>query len=414
MTKWLSLFILITATSPVLAEPILLVLGEEHRLTSAESRRLWIESPAKLQGRARGEQVFLKPLKPGRVNIQTGTGPREVEIISPETAQTRKILLQATQKMLGLNVQVFEGQLQVEGRLHRIEDYLSFLKGLRGKAQWVLRARMSPDLQSRFKKAVQEELSLQQPPGLVFTDRIQWLVGASGPKEIPAEQIERLGIEVLKDPDSVQPEPVVRVEIAVAEVRRDALREYGISWPSSAEAKLLPDSSWSRQELLFSGKAFEKTGHGRLLARPTLLCRSGKEAEFVAGGEFPIRIFNARLQDVVWKRYGIVVNVKPKADRAGRMSIALSVEISSIDDSRKIDGIPGILTNRVASHFDLSRPRVIALSGLIKQEDGRHREGLPGLSGLPILGPLFSSREWREHRTELVIFVRPEIAQETL
>ena len=150
----------------------------------------------------------------------------------------------------------------------------------------------------------------------------------------------------------------------------------------------------------------------RVLARPNLLCRSGKEAEFVAGGEFPIKIFNYRQQDVVWKRYGIVLKIKPKADASGRISLGLETEVSTIDPAHTVDGIPGMLTNRVASYFDLTRPRTIVLSGLLKNEDSVHNAGVPGLSGLPILGPLFGSKEWKENRTELVIFVRPSIVSE--
>lgn len=129
----------------------------------------------------------------------------------------------------------------------------------------------------------------------------------------------------------------------------------------------------------------------------------------MAGGEFPIKTFNYLKQDVVWKRYGILLKVKPKADSSGRIALAVETEVSSIDPSRTVEGIPGLLTNRVASHFDLNRPRTVILSGLLKNEESYSSSGLLGLSSLPILGPLFGSREWKENRTELVIFVRPSI-----
>ncbi|RYZ78230.1 MAG: type II and III secretion system protein, partial [Proteobacteria bacterium] len=153
-------------------------------------------------------------------------------------------------------------------------------------------------------------------------------------------------------------------------------------------------------------------GKGRILASPTLLCRSGKEAEFLAGGEFPIRMMNLRMQDVVWKKYGVQMKVRPKADSSGRMSIALDIEVSTIDGSRGVDGIPAMLTNRMSSHFDLSKPQTIALSGLIKNEESNRQAGLPLLSRIPVLGALFSSRDFQENRSELIIFVRPSIVKE--
>jgi pilus assembly protein CpaC len=52
------------------------------------------------------------------------------------------------------------------------------------------------------------------------------------------------------------------------------------------------------------------------------------------------------------------------------------------------------------------------LSGLIKNEEGKSTEGLPGLSRIPVLGALFGSRDFKENRTELVILVRPSIVHE--
>ncbi|HRO66493.1 MAG TPA: hypothetical protein PL182_02905 [Pseudobdellovibrionaceae bacterium] len=406
--------ILLFSASFTQASELLLVLGEEKPLPSGE-RRLWIETPSKLKGLQKNGRIFLKPLKEGRVQIRTSTGPQTVEIVSPRTHRTYLPLEKAVRSVIGPELRIQDGEVLVSGRLHRLSDYRKIIQSLPDEAEWTLKARMNGALQEEVSREIQKRLSMAQPPALVFGDDVHWLLPPNGASPaVPQKQIRRLGIRFVTDSESVNTEPVIRVEIAVAEVRRDALKNYGVGLPTTVQATLLPDGSWQKGDLAFSAQAMEKAGHGRLLARPTLLCRSGKEAEFVAGGEFPIKIFNDRVQDVIWKKYGIVVTVKPKADRAGRMSLAVSVEVSSIDDARQVDGIPGLLTNRVASHFDLSRPRVIALSGLIKQEDGTSHQGLLGLSQLPILGALFSSRSWREHRTELVIFVRPEIVKEII
>jgi len=207
---------------------------------------------------------------------------------------------------------------------------------------------------------------------------------------------------------------LVKVQITVAEVKKDAFLSYGVQWPSNYTAQVIPGATAAENSgLSIALQALESKGLGRVLARPNLLCRSGKEAEFVAGGEFPIKIMNFKIQDIVWKRYGILLKIKPMADFSGRMSISLETEISNLD-GHSVDGIPGLLTNRVQSHFDLSESKTIALSGLIKSESTESQVGLPGLARIPILGSLFSSKDFRENRTELVIFVKPEIVQEDL
>jgi pilus assembly protein CpaC len=111
----------------------------------------------------------------------------------------------------------------------------------------------------------------------------------------------------------------------------------------------------------------------------------------------------------VWKKYGIMLNVKPKADFSGKMSISIETEVSSIDMSHAVDQVPALYTNKIQSHFELNGPRTIALSGLIKSDQGENSSGLPGLSRIPILGSLFSSKEFQDNRTELVVFVKPEV-----
>ena len=131
----------------------------------------------------------------------------------------------------------------------------------------------------------------------------------------------------------------------------------------------------------------------------------------MAGGEFPIKLTSFGSSGVTWKNYGVLLKVKPLADSTGRMSIEIETEVSALDDANKVDGIPGLLTNRMKTHFDLSTSRTIALSGLIKNDLSRQTSGLPGLSSIPILGSLFSSTDFKDNQSELVIFVTPAVSR---
>jgi pilus assembly protein CpaC len=218
------------------------------------------------------------------------------------------------------------------------------------------------------------------------------------------------GFQIEKSTSTVGLEPLVRVQIILAEVRKKAMSRIGIEWPGSIGGQLLPSPLLPASgELLIGLNALEENGLGKILASPTLLCRSGKAAEFLAGGEFPIRITGHKANDLTWKKHGVLLKIAPVADYSGRMSIAITTEVSIIDSAHVVEGVPGLLTNRIETHFDLSRSRTIALSGLIKKEWGEARAGLPGLVNIPILGALFGSQDYREDRTELVVFVTPEV-----
>jgi pilus assembly protein CpaC len=216
----------------------------------------------------------------------------------------------------------------------------------------------------------------------------------------------RIGIEVEAHPQVLDLAPSIELQLMILEARKNSLERYGISWPQTYSAQVLP-SYQQIDELALSAQFLEAGGFARVLASPRILARSGEDAEFLAGGEIPIRVSGYKTQDVVWKRYGILMKMNAKVDLDQKMSIQIETEISSLDRSVTIDGVPGFKTNRVRSHFDLSGPRTIALSGLIRAEDSKAQEGLLGLQHLPILGRLFSSREFQRQQSELIILVRP-------
>ncbi len=103
----------------------------------------------------------------------------------------------------------------------------------------------------------------------------------------------------------------------------------------------------------------------------------------------------------------------PKGQTGGRasgaMSLEIETEVSIIDSGNAIEGIPAMKTNRVKSHFDLSGRKTIALSGLLRDELNLGRSGIAGLASLPILGALFRSQSYLQQKSELVIFVTPEV-----
>ena len=214
------------------------------------------------------------------------------------------------------------------------------------------------------------------------------------------------GFQVRKDAAILELEPMIKVQITIAEIKKSYTLKYGIRWPNGYAAQVLPNNI---DPITLNLEALESKGEGKILAHPSLLCRNDKEAEFLAGGEFPIKIVNYKTQEISWKKYGILLKVKPKADLLGQMSVAIETEVSSIDNSRTVDGIPALFTNKVQSFFDLKEKQTIALSGLIKSEQGKSQEGLPLLSQIPVLSSLFSSKDFMENRSELIIFVTPEI-----
>jgi pilus assembly protein CpaC len=398
------------------AETMVLHLGQTQNISLRGSSNVWIQDRQVVSGEAVGGDLKVKGLREGTSLLRVGTKTYHLQVIHPDKANALEELQKHVKSRVGLHVQLDRSRLVVGGRLYRWVDWEKLASLLRdSEVSYVMKAQLTEDLkteaQDYFTKLL--EKAKLPPQTLIFDPEPEVRVKGTALAMTRYEQLLRpYGVQVTKDDTSLEIEPTIKVEITVAEVKRNASLQYGLKWPSSYTATILPEGGVEKSGLPFALSALEQNGLGKVLASPNILCRSGKEAEFLAGGEFPIKVFNYEAQDVVWKRYGILLRVKPRADAAGRLSISLETEISTLDKSTAVDGIPGILTNRVSSHFDLSKPQTIALSGLLKNEDGNSTEGVPLLSRLPVIGALFSSKDFRENRSELIIFVRPSILKE--
>ena len=392
-------------------ERIIILQGNEQILPHAGA--IWVENGTILKVIDNGKSYIIKGIKPGVSEVRLSGKSIEVSVLNLHQIRTEKALLEAIKFTLGLRLEIDQGLVLVKGRLTRWKDWEILANACKNiKCQYLFQAAISEEVKFDAEFEINKVLSAHSLPRqkIEFTESpILHLPSKSGHSKNIERILEPYGFQIERDPNSIELAPLIKVQITVAEVKKDFLLQYGMKWPRSYQAQILPNFSDAQNSAFVQADFWERSGGGRVLASPNLLCRSGKDAEFVAGGEFPIKIINFKMQDVIWKKYGILLKVSPEADYSGRMSISLLTEVSSIDSSRTVDGVPGLFTNRVQSHFDLVKPRTIALSGLIKNEESHSTEGFPSLGNIPILGPLFSSKEFRDNKTELIIFVRPEI-----
>ncbi len=151
------------------------------------------------------------------------------------------------------------------------------------------------------------------------------------------------------------------------------------------------------------------SGNALILAEPRLSVRSGGEASFLAGGEFPIEISNINGTTVEFKEFGIGLTIKPTVDIDNNVRANVETELSSIDDSVTINGVPGLLSRKTSADVLLRSGETLVMSGLMNQEASKTKDGIKFLSEIPILGALFRSEKFIDKKTELVIFVTPTV-----
>jgi len=244
-------------------------------------------------------------------------------------------------------------------------------------------------------------------------------------------------IDNLVAPQAIQ----VLVRVRFAEINRTALKDWSTRFSTLNPHKLDSDGNYSGTTdptvgadaitfALINGataniRAFiaaaTQKGDLRTLAEPNLMTLPGKEAYFLAGGEFPYPSVqggsSSGAVSIVFKEFGIRLRFTPNIARNGAIRIKVAPEVSSLDfaNGLTIQGfqIPSLRTRRAETEVELREGQYLAIAGLLDNETTRNLTKIPILGDIPILGEFFKSRGNRDRRTELLVIVSPELVQAT-
>ena len=158
-----------------------------------------------------------------------------------------------------------------------------------------------------------------------------------------------------------------------------------------------------------------------ILAEPNVLTASGKDAAFLAGGQFPYPVVQsigsgaAPTITIQFKEYGVRLNFTPTVMADGLIHLKVAPEVSSLDftNAVTISGftIPALSTRRVESEMDLRDGQSFAIAGLVDNQVQTQLSKIPGIGDIPILGKLFQSTSSTKSRSELLVIVTPRIVQ---
>jgi pilus assembly protein CpaC len=164
--------------------------------------------------------------------------------------------------------------------------------------------------------------------------------------------------------------------------------------------------------------ALQDNGLLRVLAEPTLITLSGKSANFLAGGEFPVPVPQPGITAIVtiqYKPFGVGLNFTPTVLSDGRINMIIAPEVSELDFSQAVSLqgyiIPSITTRRVSTTVELADGQSFVIAGLLQEEIKEDIQKFPLLGSIPILGALFRSSSFTKSETELVILVTPHLVK---
>jgi pilus assembly protein CpaC len=252
----------------------------------------------------------------------------------------------------------------------------------------------------------------------------------------------------LLQPRDTGPSNQVLLRVRFAEVNRSAMRELGASYFTDGYKNMFgrvstqqfpaPDfdaskSSIGGTSMVFSDflnlflfdaknqlgaviKALQSKGLFQSLAEPNLVAESGKEASFLAGGEFPVPVAQGGSGSVAitvtYKEFGIRLNFLPVVNGT-RVHLKVRPEVSTLDfaNSVVLNGfrIPSLNTRRTETELELESGQTFAIAGLMSNSVSSTLKKIPGIGDIPVLGLLFQSKAAQKDQSELVVMITPEI-----
>jgi pilus assembly protein CpaC len=239
----------------------------------------------------------------------------------------------------------------------------------------------------------------------------------------------------------------IELDVVVAEVALSKLREIGFDFLVQARnvssATLLGDQSGFPTPLIAPGSAFSPAGpltigaatsgifryiNGstaftalyrmlqnkdvtEILAQPRLVMKNGRSGGFLAGGEFPVVAASDERFDVEFKPFGVRLDFVPTLTWSDRIDLRVFPEVSEIDQSVAVQGVPGLRVRRTVNRVELREGESLVIAGLLDRRILKDLTKFPLLGDIPILGALFRSTRFRNQESELVFVITPRIVK---
>ena len=150
----------------------------------------------------------------------------------------------------------------------------------------------------------------------------------------------------------------------------------------------------------------------QILAEPNLVAVNGKEASFLAGGEFPFPVVQPgaggiSTVTVQFREFGVRLKFTPVIQPNGNIHLRVAPEVSTLDfsDAVTVSGttIPAISTRKAETEFELQDGQSFVIAGLMDNRITNIGNRIPWLGDIPIIGNFFKSKSDQKSNSELMV-----------
>jgi general secretion pathway protein D len=164
----------------------------------------------------------------------------------------------------------------------------------------------------------------------------------------------------------------------------------------------------------------------KVLSTPSLVVLDNQVATLQVGDQVPVSTTQAMLvngntnngfpvaNNIDYRNTGVILRVLPRVAANGNVTLDVDQEISNVANPTTSTLTPTISQRRVKSSIAVSSGQTVLLAGLISDREQADREGVPWLERIVLLGDLFANNTSTLNRTELIIFIKPQIIHDAI
>ena len=159
-------------------------------------------------------------------------------------------------------------------------------------------------------------------------------------------------------------------------------------------------------------RALQQKNLLQILAEPNLIAVNGKEASFLAGGEFPFPVAQPSGQGlstvtIQFREFGVRLKFTPVIQPNGNIHLRVVPEVSTLGFTNAVTvagtTVPAISTRKADTEFELQDGQSFVIAGLIDNRLTNIASKVPWLGDLPVLGNFFKSKSVQKSRGELMV-----------
>jgi general secretion pathway protein D len=179
----------------------------------------------------------------------------------------------------------------------------------------------------------------------------------------------------------------------------------------------------SAQQPRFVLNALSTITDVKVLSSPSVVALDNQPALLEVGNEIPITTSSATLinsattptvNTIEMRNTGVILKVLPHVNSNGSIELEVDQEISAVVNPSQQTLTPTISERRVHSTVAVTSGQTVLLGGLISENVQNTKNGIPGLADIKFLGDLIGNTDNTKTRSEIIIFIRPQLIRNSV